>query len=190
MSDRGAASLVFMRTLALALVALLAAGCGDLRFARREREPRWAPSVICTPPIQAALGHIPGAKDYLVDDEVTVYGYEQGVHLHFSLRDASLASLLDAAGGLPKFGDKGREHLGVVRAEVDMPGGEGYAFSFKNWRRRDALGLLADLTGRAIIIGPDVNDTIDVEVKGAPPIAVLRLLADEGGVVILEDDAF
>jgi len=121
---------------------------------------------------------------------VTVYGYEQGVRLHFSLREAKLATLLDAAGGLPKFGGSSREHLGMVRAVCDIPGGEGYAFDFRNWRRRDALALLADLTGRAIIVGPDVNDTIDVEVSGAPPIAVLRLLADEGGVVILEDDSF
>lgn len=176
----------------LTLLAIFcAAGCSDLRYVYRQRkEPRWAPSVICTPPIQAALGRIPGQKDYLVDDNVTVYGYEQGVRLHFSLRDATLASLLDAAGGLPKFGGRSREHLGLVRAVCDMPGGEGYAFSFKQWRRRDALALLADITGRAIIVGPDVNDTIDVEVSGAPPIAVLRLLADEGGVVILEDDAF
>lgn len=175
-----------MRALLLFLVVGLV-GCSDFRYARRE--PRWPPSVICRPPIQVALGFIPGAKDYLVDDEVTVYGYEQGVRLHFSLRDTTLASLLDASGGLPKFGDH-REHLGVVRAVCDIPGGEGFAFNFRNWRRRDALALLADVTGRAIIIGPDVNDTIDVEVSGAPPIAVLRLLADEGGVVILEDGSF
>jgi hypothetical protein len=181
-----------MRPLVLSVVLLsLLAGCSDLRYVSgRRREPRWAPSVICTPPIQVAIGRMEGQRDYLIGDEITVYGYEQGVRLHFSLREASLASLLDAAGGLPKFGGSRREHLGVVRAVCDIPGGEGYAFNFRNWRRRDALALLADVTGRAIIVGPDVNDTIDVEVSGAPPIAVLRLLSDEGGVVILEDDAF
>ncbi len=180
-----------MRKYVVLALLLLASGCSDLRYVERaRREPRWAPSIACYPPMQVALGFIPGQKDYLRGEEVTVYGYEQGVQLHFSLRDATLASLLDAAGGLPKFATREREHLGVVRAVCDFPGGEGYSFSFKNWRRRDALALLADVSGRAIIVGPDVNDTIDVEVKGAPPIAVLRLLADEGGVVILEDDSF
>jgi hypothetical protein len=180
-----------MRPLLLASLAVLSlAGCSDLRAPVRERFPRWAPSSICTPPIQVALGVVPGNRERLKNDEVTVYGYEQGVYLHFSLEDTPLSQLLDAAGGLPKFDDRGREHLGVVRAVCDLPGGEGYAFDFKNWRRRDALTLLADVTGKAIIVGPDVNDTIDVEVKGVPPAAVLRLLADEGGVIILEDDAF
>jgi hypothetical protein len=177
----------FVPSLAL-LVLAATSGCSEYRYMRREQEPRWAPSIICTPPIQAALGYVPGHQDYIKDEEVTVYGYEDNVKLHFSLREASLSQLLVACGGLPKFGGSGREHLGVVRAACDFPGGEGYAFSFVNWRRRDALALLADVTGRAIIVGPDVNDTIDVEVSGAPPIAILRLLANEGGVIILEDD--
>src|SRR5262245_9576508 len=124
----GAASLPLMRLLVL-LTVLTTMGCSEVRYAHRIREPRWAPSVICTPPIQAAMARIPGQKEYLVE-EVTVFGYEQGVQLHFSLREARLSSLLDAAGGLPKFGGSRREHLGVVRAVCDMPGGEGYAFNF------------------------------------------------------------
>src|SRR3954471_505884 len=106
-----------MRRLALSFVLLSAVRCSDLRYMTRDRhrEPRWAPSVICTPPIQAALGHVPGSKDYLVDDAVTVYGYEQGGRLHFTLREATPSSAIDAAGGLPKFGGRQREHLGLVR---------------------------------------------------------------------------
>jgi hypothetical protein len=170
-------------------LALIAATTGCSEYRATKREPRWAPSIICTPPIQAALGRVPGQQDYLKDDAVTVYGYEDNVKLHFSLREASLSQLLVACGGLPRLTSR-REHLGVVRAVCDLPGGEGYAFNFINWRRRDALALLADLTGRAIIIGPDVNDTIDVEVSGAPPMAILRLLANEGGVIVLEDEAY
>ena len=150
----------------------------------------WEHSIMEWPVIQASMVTPHESRGHLVSDDVTVYGYEKGVQLHFSLREATLAQLLDAAGGLPKFAAPGREHLGHVRAALDLPGGEGYAFNFVNWRRRDALSLLADVTGRSIIVGPDVRDTIDVEVSGVPPIAVLRLLADEGGVVILEDDAF
>jgi hypothetical protein len=186
-----------MRAFLLLSLVFMAAGCTnelrytstrEVRFLRRG-EPRWAPSIISLPPIQAAMSISKDTRDNMKDD-VTVFGYDRGVQLHFSLHDASLASLLDVAGGLPKFGGPGRVHLGLVRAECALPGGEGYAFNFRNWHRRDALVLLADIAGRSIIVGPDVNDLIDVEVKGAPPIAILRLLADEGGVVILEDDGF
>ena len=79
MSGEGVASLLDMRTLlCYAFLLLAVTGCSDVRYAVREREPRWQPSIICTPPIQAALGKIPGSRDYLKDDEVNVYGYEQG----------------------------------------------------------------------------------------------------------------
>ena len=182
--------------LALVLV-LLVAGCADVRYSETTTQevycfkklPRWEPSIISRPPIQAALSIKKETRDRMIED-VTVYGYEEHVQLHFSLRDASLAALIDVAGGLPKFAENGRQHLGTVRADCHIAGGEGYAYDFRNWRRRDALMLLADVCGRSLIVGPDVNDTIDVEVKGAPPLVMLRLLADEGGVIILEDDRF
>lgn len=171
------------------VAALMAStGCSTTLFSERQVE-RWPRSAMCTPMNEAALGTPRESQGYL-HEEVTVYGYAQDVQLHFSLRDTRLADLLDAAGGLPAFGGRGRTHLGTVRAHADYPGGEGYAFSFVNWRRRDALTLLAEVSGRAIVVGPDVQDTIDVEVTGVPPIAVLRLLSDEGGVIILEDSNY
>jgi hypothetical protein len=74
-----------------------------------------------------------------------------------------------------------------VHAKVNLPGGEGYAFSFHNIARRRAMSILAELSGRSIIVGQDVLDTVDIDVEGAPPIAVLKLLADDGGCIILED---
>jgi hypothetical protein len=176
----------FFRTVAL-IAAIATTGCSA--FDRPPRVERW-PSVCYKPMNQASVATPHASAQGHLRDEVTVYGYAEDVQLHFSLRDTCLAELLDAAGGLPRFGGRGRTHLGVVRAHVDLPGGEGYAFDFRNWRRRDALTLLADVSGRAIVVGPDVQDTIDVEVSGVPPIAVLRLLSDEGGVVILEDSNF
>lgn len=149
---------------------------------------RWGPPINLLAPIAFPEHTARESRGHLID-EVSVYGYDRGVTLHFSLRDHHLADLLDAAGGLPPRNRRGRAHLGTVRAKVAMPGGEGYAFSFHNMSRRRAMALLAELCGRSIIVGSDVLDTIDVEVEGAPPFAVLRLLADEGGCVILEDHA-
>ena len=185
------------RHLAPYLLAVALGGCTDLDTrdtgpnplgrSRGRGEPRWSHSILTEPPCSAGLRHETiTSRDTLIGD-VTVYGYTR-TRLHFSLDETTLVQLLDAAGGLPRFGGRGRTHLGTVRASVRLPGGEGYRFSFKGWRRRDALALLAEIADKAIIVGPDVLDTIDVEVDGAPPVVLLRMLSDEGGVIILEDD--
>ncbi len=174
----------------LFLPVLLSTGCSAFPFPAHEQFERWGTPSTLRPPITAPYASYRQSGHGHLISEVNVFGYTEGTRLHFSLTDETpLATLLDVAGGLPKFGGRGRVHLGMVRAHVSVPGGEGYAYSFKNVRRREALCLLADVAGKSIIVGPDVNDTIDVEISGAPPSVVLRLLADEGGVIILEDES-
>src|SRR5271170_4904999 len=121
--------------LAIVCLAFCLSGCADLM--NEPRFVRWAHTSQTEPMISAPLTRAEARG--LFSEAVTVYGYTGNVRLHFALKDARFSELLDVVGGLPPFGGRGRDHLGVVRARCDFPGGEGYAFNFKNWRRRDAL---------------------------------------------------
>src|SRR5947209_8706013 len=80
----------------------------DRRQVARWGPSRWGPPVVSIPLISQPERTARESRGHLID-EVSVYGYDRGVTLHFSLKDHTLADLLDAAGGLPPPHRRGHE---------------------------------------------------------------------------------
>jgi hypothetical protein len=177
-----------MRALAIlaALFVVASSGCASVGPELAYR--RGVVSLAYEPPNTAPLSHVhangAGVRcDHMVGG-VTVYGVTPQP-INFELRENSLAKIVDALGGLPKWSGmqpKAPPHRLITECPTDVAG---VAFSLHDMRRREALVIVARFAGKRIVVAANVEGSVDLEVRDAEPDALLRMLAADGGLIIV-----
>lgn len=176
-----------MRALAvIALLVVASSGCASTAPVVDRQRP--LVSLAYEPPNTAPLSsvHSNGSgvrRDHMIG-AVTVYGIGP-LPINIELRDNSLGRVVDAVGGLEKYSawlKKKPQH----RLITSCPGeGAGVAFSLHDMRRREALVIVARFAGKRIVVAANVEGSVDLEIPDAAPEALLKMLASDGGLVII-----
>jgi hypothetical protein len=178
-----------MRSLGILAALFVVASSGCASMGRPELAyRRGVVSLAYEPPNTAPLSylHANGAGvrcDHMVGG-VTVYGVTPQP-INFELRESSLAKIVDALGGLPKYSamlTKAPPHRLITECPTDV---SGVAFSLHDMRRREALVIVARFAGKRIVVAANVEGNVDLEVRDAEPDALLRMLAADGGLIIV-----